>query len=75
MKKARHIVPGFWVCRGGGIRTHDLVVPNDARYRAALHPVKNSIAKVGIFIIYKGMIIKLFFGIITFDITFLAGNI
>jgi hypothetical protein len=30
----------FLVCRGGGTRTHDLVVPNDARYRAALHPVK-----------------------------------
>ena len=26
--------------RGGRIRTYDLVVPNDARYRAALHPEK-----------------------------------
>jgi len=25
-------------CRGGGIRTHDLYVPNVARYQAALHP-------------------------------------
>ena len=25
-------------CRGGRIRTYGLVVPNDARYRAALHP-------------------------------------
>lgn len=25
-------------CRGGGIRTHGLFVPNEARYRAALHP-------------------------------------
>src|SRR6266516_5611524 len=24
--------------RGGGIRTHDLFVPNEARYQAALHP-------------------------------------
>jgi hypothetical protein len=27
------------LCRGGGIRTHDLYVPNVARYQAALHPV------------------------------------
>ena len=25
--------------RGGGIRTHDLFVPNEARYQAAPHPV------------------------------------
>ncbi len=25
-------------CRGGGIRTHDLFVPNEARYQAAPHP-------------------------------------
>ena len=24
--------------RGGGIRTHDLFVPNEARYQAALRP-------------------------------------
>jgi hypothetical protein len=24
--------------RGGGIRTHDLFVPNEARYQAAPHP-------------------------------------
>ena len=30
---------GFlYFSRGGRIRTYDLVVPNDARYRAALHP-------------------------------------
>lgn len=27
------------VSRGGGIRTHDLFVPNEARYQAAPHPV------------------------------------
>lgn len=26
-------------CRGGGIRTHGLFVPNEARYQAAPHPV------------------------------------
>src|SRR4051794_8231391 len=26
------------LCRGGGIRTHDLIVPNDARYQAAPRP-------------------------------------
>ena len=32
-------MPGlFLFCRGSGIRTHDLVVPNDARYQAALYP-------------------------------------
>ncbi|MCD6068095.1 MAG: hypothetical protein K0S33_2921 [Bacteroidetes bacterium] len=25
-------------CRGGQIRTDDLLVPNEARYRATLHP-------------------------------------
>ena len=25
-------------CRGGRIRTYDLLVPNQARYRATLHP-------------------------------------
>ena len=25
-------------CRGSGIRTHDLLVPNEARYQAAPHP-------------------------------------
>ena len=30
-------------CRGGRIRTYDLVVPNDARYRAALHPENNAV--------------------------------
>jgi hypothetical protein len=29
-------------CRGGQIRTDDLLVPNQARYRATLHPEKNS---------------------------------
>jgi hypothetical protein len=29
----------FFVCRGSGIRTHDLLVPNEARYQAAPHPV------------------------------------
>jgi hypothetical protein len=28
----------FGRSRGGRIRTYGLVVPNDARYRAALHP-------------------------------------
>ena len=27
--------------RGGGIRTHDLFVPNEARYQAALRPETN----------------------------------
>ena len=34
--------PGPLTCddasRGGGIRTHDLFVPNEARYQAAPHP-------------------------------------
>ncbi len=28
----------LYKCRDDWIRTSDLVVPNDARYRAALHP-------------------------------------
>ena len=28
----------FWSCRGDWIRTSGLFVPNEARYRAALHP-------------------------------------
>ena len=28
----------FTFCRGGQIRTDDLLVPNEARYRATLHP-------------------------------------
>ena len=28
----------LFVCRGGRIRTYDLLVPNQARYRATLHP-------------------------------------
>lgn len=31
---------GTLFCRGGRIWTDDLVVPNDARYQAALHPVQ-----------------------------------
>ena len=27
--------------RGGGIRTHDLFVPNEARYQAAPHPAES----------------------------------
>ena len=27
-----------YTSRGGGIRTHDLFVPNEARYQAAPHP-------------------------------------
>ena len=30
------------VSRGGRIRTYGLVVPNDARYRAALHPERDA---------------------------------
>ena len=29
---------GLWPGRGGGIRTHGLFVPNEARYQAAPHP-------------------------------------
>jgi hypothetical protein len=29
------------LCRGGQIRTDDLLVPNQARYRATLHPEKH----------------------------------
>ncbi|MCO5591802.1 hypothetical protein L7F22_045794 [Adiantum nelumboides] len=29
-------------CRGGGIRTHGLLVPNEARYQAAPHPERRS---------------------------------
>ncbi len=38
----RHInepCPETSQCRGGGIRTHGLFVPNEARYQAAPHPV------------------------------------
>lgn len=28
----------FWLSRGGGIRTHDLLDPNQARYQAAPRP-------------------------------------
>ena len=28
--------------RGGGIRTHDLLLPKQARYQATLHPVNAS---------------------------------
>ena len=30
-------------CRGGQIRTDDLLVPNQARYRATLHPELNAL--------------------------------
>ena len=33
-------------CRGERIRTSGLVVPNDARYRAALHPEINQRTKL-----------------------------
>ena len=34
-------------CRGGQIRTDDLLVPNQARYRATLHPeLLNKAAKI-----------------------------
>ena len=34
------VTESIWigVCRGGQIRTDDLLVPNEARYRATLHP-------------------------------------
>ena len=32
-------------CRDDWIRTSDPVVPNDVRYRAALHPANNPISK------------------------------
>jgi hypothetical protein len=41
MKKARPLSlekGRAFQSRGGRIRTYGLVVPNDARYRAALHP-------------------------------------
>ncbi len=31
-------------CRGGGIRTHGLFVPNEARYQAAPHPVASPLS-------------------------------
>ena len=44
-KKEPHTVRLLFYCnfcsalgRGGGIRTHDLLVPNEARYQAAPHP-------------------------------------
>ncbi len=36
--------PQILSSRGGGIRTHGLFVPNEARYRAALHPDDSGIA-------------------------------
>ena len=33
----------FKISRGGRIRTYGLVVPNDARYRAALHPETDAV--------------------------------
>ncbi len=32
------LLPANFTSRGGGIRTHDLFVPNEARYQAAPHP-------------------------------------
>ena len=32
------LAEGLPARRGGGIRTHDLLVPNEARYQAAPHP-------------------------------------
>lgn len=47
-KRSRTLCGSFFLCnycifcsalgRGGGIRTHDLLVPNEARYQAAPHP-------------------------------------
>ena len=34
-------------CRGGRIRTYDLLVPNQARYRATLHPEKKIMLSPG----------------------------
>ena len=34
------------ICRDDWIRTSGLFVPNEARYRAALHPVKNVRTKI-----------------------------
>jgi hypothetical protein len=39
MKKGKPMgLPFFIFCRDGGIRTHDLLHPMQARYQAALHP-------------------------------------
>lgn len=44
MKKPAFPSRKSWLLsRGGRIRTYGLVVPNDARYRAALHPEKYGI--------------------------------
>gem|GEM_PF-689531 len=32
--------------RGGGIRTHGLFVPNEARYQAAPHPVASEVSLI-----------------------------
>ena len=38
------IINGFITCRGDGIRTHDLLVPNQALYQAEPRPeVRNDI--------------------------------
>ena len=38
MQPADKLLIAFFFCRDGETRTLDLVVPNDARYLAALHP-------------------------------------
>lgn len=41
------------ICRGGRIRTYDLLVPNEARYRATLHPVPSKrSANIGGFFLF-----------------------
>jgi hypothetical protein len=37
-KKALHFHEGLVFCRGGRIRTYDLLLPKQARYQATLHP-------------------------------------
>ena len=38
MRRGASLSAGPTCGRGGGIRTHDLFVPNEARYQAAPHP-------------------------------------
>ena len=42
-------------CRGGQIRTDDLLVPNQARYRATLHPELNALFQL----IYQTLLVDL----------------
>ena len=56
-EKALQINARLLLCRGERIRTSGLVVPNDARYRAALHPAIAG-GKINIFLLFRKLILQ-----------------